>query len=176
MREIATARCAIRELTPADRPAVERVLGPGREDWLEWTVRSYTRLAELHQPPYGERALTLRATGEVIGLVGFVPSLGPFGQLLRWTPAGEGMRPEVGLFYSIDLTYRGQGYATEAARALIDYGFDHLHLARIVATTDYDNNASIGVMRNAGMHISRNPLPTPHWFQVVGSIERSARC
>ena len=61
--------------------------------------------------------------------------------------------------------------ASEAAQALITYGFGPLNLARIVATTEYENLASIGVMRRLGMHIERNPLPDPFYFQVVGVIE-----
>jgi len=60
-------------------------------------------------------------------------------------------------------------------RAVVDYAFDRLRLKRIIATTAYDNLASIGVMRKLGMRIERNPLPEPRWLQVVGVLERSER-
>src|SRR4051812_1559936 len=41
---------------------------------------------------------------------------------------------------------------------------------RIVAATEHDNLASIGVMRRLGMRIERNPDPEPHWFQTVGVL------
>ncbi|XXY45205.1 hypothetical protein WME91_34895 [Sorangium sp. So ce269] len=49
--------------------------------WLEWSVRSYDALSELHQPSSGERAVELAATGRLAGAVGLVPSFGPFGKL-----------------------------------------------------------------------------------------------
>jgi RimJ/RimL family protein N-acetyltransferase len=75
------------------------------------------------------------------------------------------------VFYAISPRYQGQGFATEAARALADYAFEQLHLKRVVATTDYDNLASIGVMKKLGMRIEQNPYPEPPWMQVVGVIE-----
>ena len=54
---------------------------------------------------------------------------------------------------------------------MIDYGFQQLKLWRIVATTRYDNTASIGVMRKLGMTVEHNTLPDPPWLQVVGIIE-----
>ena len=46
---------------------------------------------------------------------------------------------------------------------------------RIVATTSYDNLASIAVMRKLSMRIERNPLPDPPWLQVVGMLEAASR-
>ena len=54
---------------------------------------------------------------------------------------------------------------------MIDHGFAELGLARIVATTERDNLASIAVMRRLGMRVEQNPLPEPHWFQVVGWLD-----
>ena len=54
---------------------------------------------------------------------------------------------------------------------MIDFAFKQLHLTRIIATTDYSNIASQGVMRKVGMKITRNPLPDPPWLQVVGVLE-----
>ncbi len=34
----------------------------------------------------------------------------------------------MGLFWALGAAYRGQGYATEAARALIDFAFTNLWL------------------------------------------------
>jgi GNAT superfamily N-acetyltransferase len=78
---------------------------------------------------------------------------------------------EFGLFYAISPTHRRRGYATEAARALIDYAFEHLKLKRIIAETDYDNIASIGVMKKLGMRIEKNPLPEPAWLQIVSVLD-----
>ena len=45
-----------------------------RERWLQWTIASYEELAKLYQPPYGDRAIVLKQTQQVIGACGFVPS------------------------------------------------------------------------------------------------------
>jgi [ribosomal protein S5]-alanine N-acetyltransferase len=50
-----------------------------------------------------------------------------------------------------DRAYHGQGYATEAAMALLRYGFEALHLHRIVATSQPENVASWRVMERMGM-------------------------
>ena len=48
--------------------------------------------------------------------------------------------------------YQGQGYATEAATALFQYGFETLGLHRIIATCQPENVASWRVMEKLGMH------------------------
>jgi hypothetical protein len=40
-----------------------------------------------------------------------------------------------------------------------------------LATTEYDNAASLGVMRKLGMKIDRNPRSQPPWLQAVGILE-----
>ena len=47
--------------------------------------------------------------------------------------------------------YQGQGYATEAAMALLHYGFEALRLHRIIATCQPENVASWRVMEKLGM-------------------------
>lgn len=150
-----------------------------RAEWLQWTVLNYEQLARLYQPPYGDRVIVRKATGQVIGACGFVPSFGPFAQLPAFATPGTATQnqlntPEFGLFYTVSLVHQRQGYAVEATRALITYAFDHLHLRRIVATTTYENTASIRVMEKVGMQIERNPYPEPPWFQVVGILENRA--
>jgi len=148
-----------------------------RAEWLQWTVLNYRQLAKLRQPPYGDRAVALKSTGELIGVCGFVPCLNVFGQLPGFGAGDSPPRPggrystEFGLFYAVAPAHQRRGYATEAARALVAYAFDQLQLTRVVATTTYDNAASIGVMRKLGMRIERNPLPEPRWLQVVGVLE-----
>jgi [ribosomal protein S5]-alanine N-acetyltransferase len=53
---------------------------------------------------------------------------------------------EFGLFWVIDPHHQRHGYATEAARAMIEYAFLELKLKRVIATTEYSNVASQGVM------------------------------
>lgn len=110
-----------------------------------------------------------------------MPAYGPFDQL---RPVDEQSRrarstclhrPEVGLYYHIDSGLRGRGYATEAARALVDFAFTELRLARIVATTERDNAASQAVMRHLGMRMHENALDEPAWFQLVGILDHPDR-
>jgi RimJ/RimL family protein N-acetyltransferase len=147
-----------------------------RRQWLQWTVMGYEQLAKLYQPPHGDRVIALRLSGHLIGAIGYVPCLAPFEQLpsLRSPHMSDGLRPhttEFGLYYAVSPTFQYQGYATEAARAMVDYAFNTLKPKRIVATTTYDNAASMGVMRKLGMRVEQNPLPEPPWFQVVGILE-----
>lgn len=184
---IETERLTIRPLTLDDFDALHALTtaidGMPRaecERWLQWLVLNNDELERLHQPPYGERALTLK-DGTLIGLVGYVPSMGPFGQLSYFSarlnlPADRRFRPEVGLFWALSPDHRGQGYATEAARGMIAWAFqpENLNLRRIIATTEYDNEASQAVMQRLGMAVERSPYPDPFWFQVVGILENSA--
>ena len=45
----------------------------------------------------------------------------------------------------------GQGFATEGAQAMVDYGFDDLGLHRIIGVTHRDNKASQHVLMKAGL-------------------------
>jgi len=181
-----TERLLVRDLTSADLDSVHAILdidlrmdNRTRQDrgrWLDWTILDYEQRERLNQPPYGEYAVELTHTGDVVGLVGLAPSLMPFGILPYYTTHLAGERhaysfPEVGLFWATATAHQRRGYASEAAAALIAFGFDILQLARIVATTEHDNAASIAVMRRLMMRIERNPSLSPFYLQVVGIIE-----
>jgi ribosomal-protein-alanine N-acetyltransferase len=182
-----TDRLVIRPFVRDDLDAIHPIVNAAfgeesratRQEWLDWAVMNYTALARLGQPPYGDRAVVLKATDTLIGAVGLVPSFGPFDTLPyfrdRSTEPPTGLfTPQMGLFWVIGELYRGHGYATEAARAVIDFAFTHLSLKRIVATTEYTNSRSIAVMQRLGMDIQRNPSPTPLWFQVIGVLDNPA--
>jgi ribosomal-protein-alanine N-acetyltransferase len=57
----------------------------------------------------------------------------------------------VELGYGLVPAYRGRGYATEAARALIDWAFAHPAVRRATAECLRDNDASIRVLERLGM-------------------------
>ena len=167
------------ELGNAEPDRKSSTLREERRRWLEWTVLGYEELSKLHQPPYGDLAIVLRGTGELIGACGFAPCLNAFDLIPALRPSSEpetGLNtPEVGLYWTISTAHQRRGYATEAARALIAYGFEQIHLMRLVATTDHDNLASQGVMRKLGMRVERNPRPEPPWLQAVGVLDHPGR-
>jgi len=194
MPPIETGRLLIRPFVPTDLDAIHQILDvesgdnggdavqlmqakQERQQWLAWSVLNYSALANLYQPPYGDRAIVLRASGEVIGACGFAPVMLPFAQLPALRPIGAASdQParnthEMGLYWEVSPRHQRRGYATEAASALIRYAFTTLNLQRIVANTTYDNAASIGVMRKLGMAIQHNPLPEPPYLQIVGVLE-----
>ncbi len=73
------------------------------------------------------------------------------GRLMGWSAAGpskENGDPE--LAYVLGKPYWGQGFATEAARAVVRYGFAHLGWNRIVAAIIPGNVASRRVLEHLG--------------------------
>jgi len=90
------------------------------------------------QPPgMGLWALELKSSFEFLGQVGLFPV--------------EGKGPEVEVAYELAPRVWGHGYATEAARALVDYGFGELGLRRIVALILPDNARSRNVASKSGL-------------------------
>jgi ribosomal-protein-alanine N-acetyltransferase len=183
-----TARLIIRPFSSGDSPSlIQRILDQefgdagsdsaalkDAESWLEWQILNQEWFKRMRQPPYGDRAITLKKGGTVIGAVGYVPCLAPFEQFPELRSASEPSRyytAEFGLFYAIDPEYQRQGYATEAARAMLEYAFNQLHVKRVIAMTDYANEASQNVMRKLAMIVTRNTLLEPRWLQIVGILE-----
>jgi ribosomal-protein-alanine N-acetyltransferase len=175
MPVLESERIIIRPFVTADLQDIRDFLHVD-EQWMQWAVMNHGQLARLNQPPYGDRAIVLRSSAEVVGAAGYVPCFGPFEQLpgiasIRRQPRESRWTTELGLFYAVSPEHRRCGYASEAARSLLDYAFKALHAKRVIATTDRENPGSIGVMRRVGMRIVENPSSEPPWLQVVGVLE-----
>lgn len=144
--------------------------------WVHWAIDSDHFHDQMAQPAYGDYAVILRETGELIGAVGLVPTMIPWGVFpefrLAERPPHTFVSAEFGLFWAIRNHAKGQGYAPEAAKAFIEgYLWGVLNVARVVATTEFDNAASQRVMEKIGMRLYRNPQADPFWFQVAGVLE-----
>jgi ribosomal-protein-alanine N-acetyltransferase len=144
---IVTERLVLRRYTHDDIPDVlalarqHSVAGKFSQtiQATEEGVRAYIDWQNSSQPferdKVFELAIERREDGKVIGLVG----------MIREDPG----QAEIG--WAIGVEHRGQGYATEAARALMDYGFTSLGLHRIHADASTDNIASWRIMERLGM-------------------------
>ena len=111
-----------------------------------------------HHPGGGRRALPVAMAGavgarRVRGLGGHAPRWGPADRTVR-CPAG-GRDEETEGLYAIGRSHQGLGYATEAARASLWFGFELIGLERIVAYARRDNERSIRVMEKLGMTFDR---------------------
>jgi len=142
-----TERLLLRPFALADAPDVQRLAGERAiadttlniphpyengmaEEWIG------THQAKFDAGELANFAVVLRATGELVGAIGLA--------IKR-----EHDRAELG--YWIGRPYWTQGYCTEAARALLAYGFTALNLHRIHATYLSRNPASGRVMEKIGM-------------------------
>lgn len=74
---------------------------------------------------------------------------------------------EASIGYCYNKTYWGQGYASEAANAIIAFGFKNLNLHRVYATCAPDNIGSAKVMEKVGMtkegHLREHKLQKGTW-------------
>ena len=59
---------------------------------------------------------------------------------------------DIDIGYAFLPEFRGQGYATESAKAVLAYGKTKLGLKRIVGITAVDNQGSINVLEKIGLH------------------------
>jgi len=100
---------------------------------LVWHMNGHPKHPEL-----GLWATIHKETGKFIGRCGLLP----------WTIDGQN---EVEVAYLISKAYWGQGLGTEAAQAILDYGFEKLNLSRLICLIDKENLASIKVAEKIGM-------------------------
>lgn len=140
--------------------------------YTTWLSLNHVALAQLSQPPYGDRVIVLRETNSLIGMCGIVPYVIDLSVFPSFggTDKGGLAQSEVGLMWGITPQHWRKGYATEVAQALVDYAFRKMKLNRLIATTGHDNIASQGVMQKIGMRVERNPYPEPPWCQVLGIL------
>ena len=90
MPPLETARLVIRPFVMADLAALHQILDvelneanfgtegaqslDERREWLEWATLNYDQLAKMYQPPYGDRAIVLKQTGQLIGAIATCPA------------------------------------------------------------------------------------------------------
>lgn len=144
---LATDRLVIRSFRPEDAaallavfgdPAVRRYLPPFPEPTLERMAQSVARRMEMEREHgHGLWAVERTDTGELIGDCGLM--------------LVEGTGPEIELAYHYRRSAWGQGYGTEAARAVLAHGFGPLRLERAIAICVAENVGSWRVMEKAGM-------------------------
>ena len=104
---------------------------------LEWIINVY-----YGQYGFGLWATLLKETNEFIGRCGLLP----------WKIDG---REEVEVAYLLAKAHWERGLGTEAARAILAYGFGELHLSRLICLIDPANEASVKVAMKMGMSLER---------------------
>ncbi len=142
-----TDRLDLRELEPADLQDVYEYASDPQvaatslwkthrslDDSLDYITGAIDQYRRHDLGPWG---VILRAENKLIGTIAFA----------SWN--ANHARIEIG--YALSRRYWNRGFATEAARRVIEYGFDALRLNRISAYCGVDNIASARVLEKAGM-------------------------
>ncbi|GAA5345400.1 ribosomal-protein-alanine N-acetyltransferase [Planifilum fimeticola] len=124
------------------QPGTMRYIGSGRvpgyaevKDWLHRHVYEV-----IPSRGHGLYATVHRESGRLIGRCGLV------------TQEVDGVE-ELEVGYLIDRNYRGQGLATEAARALRDFAFRTKPVDRVISLIQSPNLPSRRVAEKNGMHL-----------------------
>jgi ribosomal-protein-alanine N-acetyltransferase len=142
--ELRTERLHLRKYRETDIPAMVALLGA--PEVAATTLRIPHPYTEVDARDYLSRqatnassnwfAMFVAKTGELCGGVGL-------------SVEEQHRRAELG--YWIGVPYWGRGYATEAAREMLRYGFENLNLNRIFAGVFNGNESSMGVLKKIGM-------------------------
>ncbi len=144
---ITTERLVLRPFTLKDAAAVQRLAG-------DWAVAD-TTLSIPHPYPDGaaERWIAGHAerfaSREIMALAVALREGGALTGCVSLRLHDEHGRAELG--YWMGVAYWNRGYCSEAARALVAYGFEQMGLHRIYAHHLTRNPASGRVMQKAGM-------------------------
>jgi ribosomal-protein-alanine N-acetyltransferase len=158
--ELLTERLILREFQADDWPAVLAYQADPRYlRYYAWTgrteeeVRAFVQMfldQQQAQPRIKTQlAVTLKSTRQLIGNCGI---------RLQAPSAREG---EIG--YELDSNHWGQGYATEAAQAILRFGFTELGLHRISSWCIADNVGSARVLEKVGMRLEGRQRDKEHF-------------
>jgi RimJ/RimL family protein N-acetyltransferase len=146
-------------------PEVMRFIGDGATRNREQCAEQLESFEQVWQErSFGLFALELAPTRELIGFTGLaIPDFLPE------------IMPAVEIGWRLGRAHWGRGYATEAATAVLAFGFERVGLDRIVSVHAAGNDASGNVMRKIGMHLDRETVHPAHGFPVrVYVINRPA--
>jgi RimJ/RimL family protein N-acetyltransferase len=148
---LTTPRLTLRELTPEDAGFMLALLND--EAFLRYigdrgvrTVAEAERyiaagpIASYERHGYGLYLAAIEASGEPIGICGLVR---------------RDTLPEPDLGFALLPAFRGQGYAVEAAAAVVAHARDALRLPRLLAITSQDNDASMALLSKLGFRFER---------------------
>jgi RimJ/RimL family protein N-acetyltransferase len=176
---IETARLVLREYTEEDWPEVLAYQSDPRYlRFYHWTGREAAAVQEF------VGAFIARQRDEprnVFQLAITLPSDG--GRLIGscGVRVNDRARREGNIGYELNPEYWGRGYATEAARAMLRYGFEHLELHRIWAELNADNAGSARVLEKLGMcreaHFREHDYFKGRWWDtlIYASLDREWR-
>ncbi|NEQ54613.1 MAG: GNAT family N-acetyltransferase, partial [Leptolyngbya sp. SIO3F4] len=103
--------------------------------WLTVTLNNYESRG------YGMSTLVSRMDGTVIGFCGLVH---------------PNNQPETEIKYALHRRFWGAGLATEAVKAMLEYGRCEFQISEVVATVAPENTASRRVLLKAGMEAWTN--------------------
>lgn len=149
MMRLETERLIIRNWEDRDRELFHRINSdddvmqffPFRRSRAEADAFLDRIRAENESRGYGFSALELKEAGACIGFAGlYADNVAPS------RPAGA---VEIG--WRLAPEFWGQGYVTEAAEALLVFGFEELGLEEIISFAVWNNDRSTAVMRRIGM-------------------------
>ena len=162
-----TPRLHLRRLTPEDAGPLFACFGDAgtMQFWVNGfdatadatRIRVEAMLQHWTDHGFGDWAVQEKASGEVIGICGLH-------YIERMT--------DVNLGYAFRKASHGKGYATEASRAALSYGFDRLMLKRIVAVIDPRNAPSIRVAEKCGLQLWQETKWMGH-PRLIYSAERT---
>ena len=145
---ITTPRLILRTFTEEDIEPMVRILGekdvlryfpttdPPQRDRVQKMMVGLLKHWEEHG--YGLWAVESRSTGDLMGRCG-----------LQILPETE----EVEVDFILGRPFWGQGFATEAGRASLQYGFEQLRLERVIGIAHVENKASQRVLEKLGMDL-----------------------
>ena len=143
LQAITTDRLVLREPTAADAADVLVFRGdPEVQRFNDAALRSLAEAEAFIEYLLAEAAADLRRhwalelSGRVIGLMG----------LHSWHPAHR--RADLG--YDLAREHWGHGYAAEAGRAVLRFGFATMQLYRVQAFTIADNERSVRLLHSLG--------------------------
>ena len=162
--QIQTTRLLVRRFQDGDLPAfIEYRNDPEVARYQSWdSIPEAKGLAMIQEqiriepgvPGLGfQFAIALKETGQLAGDCGL------------FVQVQDARQAQLGI--TLARPHQGQGLATEAVNAVLDYAFINLDLHRVVATVDVENARSAALMERVGLrregHFIKNAWFKGHW-------------
>jgi RimJ/RimL family protein N-acetyltransferase len=132
--------------------------------YLYWSPRDREQAAETLQQKINHRSI--EADGDILSLAVVRAEGGPLiGDLMVRYASATHRQVEIGYIFHPDA--HGQGFATEATRAIVDLAFRQLRAHRVYGQIDARNDASARVLERVGMrreaHLVQNEWVKGEW-------------